>query len=69
MKSSLSTLYLTLRAVIVFIVTSEESNKFDQRWMEYGIKAMDDGAKVIRRTLTEIGERAELRGDDRRLFM
>ena len=57
------------RSVIVFVVRPEMTNKFDLRWMEYGIKALGYGVKVIRRTLPEIGERAELRGKDRRLFM
>ncbi|XP_041454304.1 glutathione synthetase-like [Lytechinus variegatus] len=62
-------LYGETKAVLVFVVRPEESNKFDQRWMEYGIKDLDDRVKVIRRTLPEIGERAELRGDERRLFI
>ncbi|XP_072169603.1 glutathione synthetase-like [Diadema setosum] len=61
-------LYGAPEAVIVFVVKPEETNKFDQRWIEYGIKAKDDGVKVIRRTLPEIGQRAELRAD-RRLFI
>ena len=56
------------RAVVLFVVTPTESNIFDQRQLEYAIKACDYRVKVIRRTLTEVGQRAELR-EDRRLFM
>nr|XP_054763422.1 glutathione synthetase-like [Lytechinus pictus] len=62
-------LYGETKAIILFVVRPEESNKFDQRWIEYGIKELDDRVKVIRRTLPEIGQRAELRGDERRLFI
>ena len=60
--------FILCRAVVLFVVSPAESNIFDQRQLEYAIKECNPRVKVIRRTLTEVGQRAEL-GEDRRLFV
>ncbi|XP_072168975.1 glutathione synthetase-like [Diadema setosum] len=61
-------LYGQPEAVIVFIVQADENNIIDQRQLEYAVRECDPRVKVIRRTLTDMGQRAELR-EDRRLFI
>lgn len=53
-------LYGNSKAVILFVVESCSYNICDQRFHEYEIRRINSRVKVVRRTLTEIGQRAHL---------
>ncbi|XP_063905796.1 glutathione synthetase-like isoform X2 [Zophobas morio] len=53
-------LYGNSNAVVLFIIEDVTYNICDQRFHEFKIREMDPQVKVIRRNLTEIGDRATL---------
>ncbi|KAG8240409.1 hypothetical protein J437_LFUL003123 [Ladona fulva] len=55
-------LYGNPEAVILFVIEDVSYNICDQRFHEFEIRKMEPKARVIRRTLTELGKRAELTG-------
>lgn len=61
-------LYGNPNATLLLVCQPSERNAFDQRWIEYQLFEKH-GIRVLRRSLTEIGASAEIRGEDRRLFV
>lgn len=61
-------LYGNSNAVVLFIIEDVTYNICDQRFHEFKIREMDPQVKVIRRNLTEIGDRATL-GAKKELIM
>ena len=54
--------------MILFLVLDKETNIFDQRLLEYSLVHAHPEVKVVRRTLPEMTERAEL-GPNKELLM
>nr|KAG5707974.1 hypothetical protein BaRGS_025112 [Batillaria attramentaria] len=46
--------------VILFLVSSIESNVIDQRWLEFKVHQLNHNIRIIRRTLLDIHSRASL---------
>ncbi|KAI9101059.1 glutathione synthase [Phlyctochytrium arcticum] len=61
-------LYNVPAAVVVMIVQPGERNIFDQRWIEYSLWTHHK-IKLLRRSLDEVLEQAELVGPNRNLFV
>lgn len=59
-------LYGNNSAVILFLVTSTETNIIDQRWLEFKVHQVNRNIRFIRRTFLEIHETAKLT-DDKKL--
>ena len=52
------------RAVILFLVFADEKNVYDQKWLEFHIKHQKPGIKVIRRSISDMADRARLTRDN-----
>ncbi|XP_022084070.1 glutathione synthetase-like isoform X2 [Acanthaster planci] len=61
-------LYGRPNAWVLFLVSSAEYNVFDHCWLEHTIRLYNPAIKVMRRTLTDVGQRATV-DQNRRLFM
>ncbi|KAK7498951.1 hypothetical protein BaRGS_00009760 [Batillaria attramentaria] len=57
--------YGTKSAVILFLVSSIESNVIDQRWLEFKVHQLNHNIRIIRRTLLDIHSRASLSEDQK----
>ncbi|TPX31680.1 glutathione synthase [Synchytrium microbalum] len=53
-------LYGVADAVVLMVVQPDEENVFDQRWIEYTLMRKFDNLRLLRRSLSEIHERASL---------
>jgi len=53
---------------VLFLILPIEGNIYDQRWLEYGIKAINPNIKVIRRSIQDLANRAVL-SEDKCLLM
>lgn len=61
-------IYGDAQAVILFIIENVTYNICDQRFHEFEIRRLNPDVRVIRRTLTEMAERATL-GPNNELLM
>lgn len=61
-------IYGDANAVILFIIENVTYNICDQRFHEFEIRRLNPNVKVIRRTLTEMADRAKL-GPNNELLM
>lgn len=56
-------LYGSEKAVVVMVVSENESNRFDQRWIQHLMREINPSARLIRKTLSDIGRTGELKDD------
>lgn len=56
------------RALVLVVVQPGERNLYDQQWLVQELWE-GHGVKALRRTLAEVQQRAELRGDSNQLWM
>lgn len=61
-------IYGDANAVILFIIENVTYNICDQRFHEFEIRRLNPNVKVIRRTLTQMAEKAKL-GPNNELIM
>lgn len=61
-------LYKNPKAVIVFLVSDNERNVFDQRWLEFEIYKQNPSVRILRRTLLDFQQHGSL-GNEKRLFV
>ena len=60
--------YLSIRAVVLFIVEDVTYNICDQKFHEFEIRKQNPDVYVIRKTLTEVADQGSL-DQDRKLFV
>ncbi len=61
-------LYGLSSAWVLFVISNHEYNVFDQCWLEHTIRQINPAIKVMRKTLTDVGQRGTL-SKDSGLFM
>ncbi|EIW68118.1 hypothetical protein TREMEDRAFT_64014 [Tremella mesenterica DSM 1558] len=62
-------MYGRTRAAILFVVQPTERNIFDQRWLEYELMAKNDGLRVLRHTMRELEDLAQVEQLTQRLYL
>ncbi|CAL1547212.1 unnamed protein product [Lymnaea stagnalis] len=61
-------LYGNPKAVLLYLISSDERNVIDQRWLEFKMYNTHPQIRVLRRTLAELSDNGILQGDGR-LFL
>ena len=56
--------FLNFRAAILFLITSEERNIFDQRWLEYGVFKCNPTIPILRMTYQDIYDQGHVDEDN-----
>lgn len=56
-------LYGSEKAVVMMVVSENEKNRFDQRWIQHLMREIHPSARMIRKTFSDIGQTGELKDD------